>query len=101
MENQISSAADSRVLVVDDDEITRHIMQRILTSQGYIDITLCSCATEGLAALNERPGAFDIFFLDMNLPEMNALEFVHLVDAEKFEGRLILLSGEDEKTLIS
>lgn len=101
METEMRKSAHSRVLVVDDDEITRHIMQRILTSQGFTDVTLCSCATEGLAAINAEPEAFDIFFLDMNLPEMNALEFVQLFDTEKFHGRLILLSAEAEETLVS
>lgn len=101
MDGENSKSPQWRALVVDDDEITRHLMQRLLQVWGIPEVILCGCAEEGLRVLRTAPEAIDVLFLDMNLPEMNALDFVRQFDAQTFNGQLILLSAEDEQSLIN
>lgn len=57
----------------------------------------CASAQEALALL-ERPGESpDLIFCDLQMPEMDGVEFVrHLVRAG-YAGGLVLVSGEDER----
>jgi two-component system, chemotaxis family, chemotaxis protein CheY len=61
-----------RLLVVEDDESIRDMVEMILDSEGYEVIT----ATDGAAALavldQERP---DLILLDMRMPGMDGWEF--------------------------
>lgn len=62
----------ARVLVVDDDNAVRDVLQLILRRAGY-DVRL---AGNGLEALNEmRSGGADLVLLDIEMPGMNGLEF--------------------------
>ncbi len=61
-----------RLLVVEDDESIRDMMEMVLDSEGYEVVT----AADGSAALayldHERP---DLILLDMKMPGMDGWEF--------------------------
>ena len=67
------STPAKRVLVVEDDEALRDIVELALTDAGYRVVT----AANGRAALDEvareMPG---LILLDMKMPVMNGWEFV-------------------------
>lgn len=98
-ENNHPQRTPGQVLVVDDDEFTLEIIKRILESQGVDRVITCESGQEGLDAINAAPGAIDALILDLNMPEMDGIEFIQHLDADKFTGNLILSSGEDAKTM--
>ncbi len=55
-----------RILVIDDQEMTRYIFRRILSDAGY-RVTEAKTGAEGLAKAQEDP---DIIISDVNLPDM-------------------------------
>lgn len=60
-----------RVLVLDDDEANRILLEVALKTQGF----LCEGARTGAEALEKaRQTRFDIALIDVNLPDMNGLE---------------------------
>lgn len=63
--------SQTRVLVVDDDEVILALLDCILTQDGYAVI----CATTGMQAkaILERDQAFDAVLLDRILPDMDGL----------------------------
>lgn len=66
-------ADPKRVLVVEDDESIRHVMDIILSAEGYEVMT----APDGQAALDAIMQAPpDLILLDMKMPRMNGMEFV-------------------------
>ena len=62
-----------RVLVVDDDEQVRVIFVRHLTIAGF-DVIAAHSAAEGLRVLRDE-GNIALVLLDLQMPEMNGLEF--------------------------
>jgi two-component system, NtrC family, response regulator HydG len=71
VEGVCSGSADVPVLVVDDDESTRHTLGNILTKHGY-QVHLASSGEEAVEMV--RTGTFQVAFLDMKMPGINGLE---------------------------
>ena len=90
-----------RAMVIDDDAFMLKIMQRILAVQGISQISICGSGQEALVQLKTAPGAVDLILLDLNMPEMDGIEFVRNLNPDFFSGSVILISGEDERMLIS
>jgi two-component system response regulator PilR (NtrC family) len=59
------------ILVVDDEEIMREILDALLSREGYA-VRLATTATEGLDMARRMP--FDAALLDVMLPDMNGLD---------------------------
>jgi DNA-binding NtrC family response regulator len=59
------------VLVVDDEEVMRDVLQSLLTEAGYA-VSVAEAGPQGLALA--RKGGFDAAIVDVMLPEMGGLE---------------------------
>ncbi|WP_228896838.1 EAL domain-containing protein [Acidovorax sp. Leaf73] len=90
-----------RILVLDDESFMLKLMTHLLAKLGFTNVTTCDT---GLAALNEVDQASRVPHLilcDLNMPGMDGLEFVRKLVEHGYVGSLILVSGEDERTLQS
>src|SRR5436305_6922822 len=58
------------VLVVDDEEIMREILETLLTREGY-DVRLASSGAEGLALARAVP--FDAAIVDIMMPKLDGI----------------------------
>ncbi|EFO80898.1 multi-sensor signal transduction histidine kinase [Oscillochloris trichoides DG-6] len=67
------------VLVVDDDPVIRHLMQRTLQSQGC-EVMIAASASEALSSALAQPP--DIILLDVMLPDTDGLEICQRIRAE-------------------
>lgn len=61
----------AKILVVDDDEMTRHFLSHILAQQGFI-LEAASDGEQALSLMKEK--SFDIVLLDIEMPGLNGLE---------------------------
>ena len=61
-----------KILIVDDEELARARLLRILNTLEYNDVTQASNANEAIEAI--RKETFDIVFLDINMPQTSGLE---------------------------
>ncbi|HEX2993332.1 MAG TPA: response regulator [Anaerolineales bacterium] len=60
-----------KILVVDDDQMNRSLMQILLTREGY----MVTAASDGLEAYNFiKRQKFDIVFMDLHMPVMDGIE---------------------------
>jgi two-component system chemotaxis response regulator CheY len=91
-----------KILVIDDSSAIRQIVSLTLSTSGYETIE----AADGLDALSKLEGTeIDLFVCDVNMPNMNGIEFLHAIKSEaKYEAYrftpIIMLtteSGEDMK----
>lgn len=100
MEGSImTNKLNTRILVLDDDSFTLKLLARMLANLGYNSVTLCDSGRAALEQINSTGSRPDLILLDLNMPEMDGIEFVrHLVERH-YTGSLILFSGEDEHML--
>ncbi|MDA9950979.1 response regulator [Oligoflexaceae bacterium] len=88
-----------RVLVVDDDEVMRAAMKRVLEAQGYVVVL----AADGLElSKNLENATFDMILLDINLPWVDGYELCSLIKNHSVLGSvpLIMVSGnKDEESI--
>lgn len=90
---------DARILVLDDDPFMLKLLSRMLTGLGFTRLTACISGQSALEGIDASASAPALILFDLNMPDMDGLEFVrHLVD-RSFAGSLILVSGENERVL--
>jgi CheY-like chemotaxis protein/anti-sigma regulatory factor (Ser/Thr protein kinase) len=88
----------TKILVVDDDRATRHILQKLLTEAGY-QTTVAKDGIEALEALRKR--RFDLLLLDVWMPRMNGLELLARLRTRKTKPRVVVMTSDDApKTLL-
>ena len=77
--NQSDVVRDKHILVVDDIEVNRIILVKILSSLG----AECDVASDGQEAVNSfetsPPGTYDLILLDWQMPTLNGLETARLI----------------------
>ncbi|MFV2092361.1 MAG: response regulator [Hyphomicrobiales bacterium] len=71
-----SSRAPLKILIVDDDIITRKLVGAALLGRGY-RVTQVDGLTEAGKAI--ATSVYDVSIVDLNMPDGNGMEFVHLV----------------------
>jgi EAL domain-containing protein (putative c-di-GMP-specific phosphodiesterase class I)/CheY-like chemotaxis protein len=91
--------ATMKILLVDDDPVTLKVLSIQLRNLGSGQVEVV-CRTGGRAALDvlEQDQDIGLVFCDLQMPEMDGVEFVrHLVRLE-YAGGLVLVSGESSRT---
>jgi two-component system, OmpR family, KDP operon response regulator KdpE len=88
-------AAQSRVLIVDDEPGMRGLLSTILKTQGY----LVSEATNGEAALAAAfaPNSIDVMLLDLTLPAVDGLTIIARLRASGSALPIVVLSNRDDE----
>ena len=79
-----------KVLVVEDDAVTRQILLRILTDRGY-QVSACGTAEEAMHACEER--IYPLVFLDLVLPGADGFAFCRWLRALPEGDRSLVLVG--------
>ena len=89
-----------KVVVVDDDQLMRRLLQRALTGLGFTQITYAENGAEGLVAAERVSPA--IIISDYHMPQMHGLEFVEAVRAIEAldQAVIIMLSAADDPVVI-
>lgn len=88
-----------RIMVLDDESFMLKLIGRLLANLGFTQVTSCDSGRAALAWFDSSTEPPNLILLDLNMPEMDGLEFVrHLVE-RLYSGSLILISGEDERML--
>ncbi len=88
------------ILVVEDNENTRRLLETILRSSGY-EVTLAPDAEEGLRILQSDLGV-DLVLLDLFLPGADGVQFLRLrgeMDPDRQPPVIVVSATEDMDTL--
>src|SRR4029079_14946937 len=82
----------SRILVVDDDKTTRHVLRSVLTSAGF-STSVAKDGVEALKALKTRH--FDLLLLDVWMPRMNGLDLLAKLRPITSRPRVVVMTSDD------
>ena len=88
-----------RILVLDDEPFMLKLLGRMLDNLGFTQVTTCDSGRAALDCIVSPNGAPDLILLDLNMPQMDGVEFVRKAVERHYAGSLVLVSGEDERVL--
>jgi signal transduction histidine kinase/CheY-like chemotaxis protein len=101
---EIQSAPPSlRILVTDDDSMTRKIMKKLLVRLGHT----VEEASDGIECLNKveewvnNGEVFDLIFLDNIMPRMSGLETIRILRQRGFNVPIVSLTGSGNGDIAS
>jgi PAS domain S-box-containing protein len=80
------------ILVCDDDDLVRLMLETILTAHGY-SVRSTSRADEALAIGTAPDGVTDVLITDSVMPQMTGVELIERLRAARPELKMILISG--------
>ena len=82
----------NRILVVDDDKTTRHVLRTVLTNAGFST----SVARDGVEALKALGSSrFDLLLLDVWMPRMNGLDLLAKLRTIEARPRVVVMTSDD------
>ncbi len=93
------SASNIKILILDDDPFILKLLTRMLAKQGFTAVSACDNGRDALLLIDKKDTCPDLILLDLNMPDMDGIEFVRYLVDRNYSGDLILVSGEDERML--
>ena len=93
------NAVNMKILILDDDVFILKLLTRMLKGQGFKSVESCDNGSEALKKIDKIDTCPDLILLDLNMPDMDGIEFVRYLVDRQYDGSLILISGEDERML--
>jgi two-component system, chemotaxis family, chemotaxis protein CheY len=90
-----------RALVVDDSRTVRVIIGKILREMG-MEVLEAGTGRQALEQLAQHPG-LELVLVDWNMPEMNGLEFISTVRAQRAYDsvRILMVTTETESEQVT
>ena len=88
-----------RVLVADDDPLMRTILQSYLAGTKGARVTTVENGNEALAVLSDPNQNVELILSDLNMPQMDGVQFLRHLKELNYTGRLAIISGEDTSVL--
>lgn len=88
-----------KILVLDDETFMLKVLAHMLAGLGFTSVITCDNGPAALAWVDAPGNPPNLILLDLNMPEMDGIEFVRKLVEHNYTGSLILVSGEDERVL--
>jgi len=93
-----SLQGDETVLVVEDENSVRGIIERVLSGNGY-RVLLAGEASEALRISGEHEGTIDLLVTDVVMPGMGGREVANRLGAARPGMKVLFMSGYTEDTI--
>jgi EAL domain-containing protein (putative c-di-GMP-specific phosphodiesterase class I)/FixJ family two-component response regulator len=87
------------VLVVDDEPFVLRTTVAILHRMGFTHVVSAESVTAAIDAVSSTDPPVKLVLSDLNMPDADGLELLRRFDEMKFDGDIVLFSGEDSQTL--
>lgn len=87
------------ILILDDEPFALKLLARQLAALGFDQITPCSRGSNALEFIESADNPVDLVICDLQMPEMDGVEFIRHLVRLGYGGALALISGEDGRIL--
>jgi two-component system cell cycle sensor histidine kinase/response regulator CckA len=81
------------VLLTEDEESLRNLLQSVLQRDGYEVIT-ASDGSEALRCVRERSGPIDILLTDVMMPVIDGFTLANVIRSEHPETHVLFMTGQ-------
>lgn len=88
----------SRILIVDDTDITRKMLREFIESGGHEIVAEGTTGQEGFELYKELSP--DLVFMDMTMPVANGIEGVRLIREFDSDAKIIMCTAVGQKELV-
>jgi signal transduction histidine kinase/ActR/RegA family two-component response regulator len=86
------ATSDAVILLVDDEEIVRNSVERILTDAGY-QVVLATDGEDGLRLFQQQPQRPDLVILNMDMPKLDGVQTLRRLRSIDATARVMFASG--------
>lgn len=86
----VSQKAHAKVLSVDDEEVIRSLIKKVMTKAGY-DVKSAASGEEGLKIMNKE--SFDLAIIDLKMPGMGGMAFLEKMKELYPDTEAVILTG--------
>jgi EAL domain-containing protein (putative c-di-GMP-specific phosphodiesterase class I)/ActR/RegA family two-component response regulator len=90
-----------KILVLDDEPFMLKLLGRMLENLGFSSVLTRDNGLDALELVDNPLLCPELILLDINMPQMDGIEFVRRLVEHHYAGALLLVSGEDERVLQS
>ena len=94
-ENIFNETFEGTAMVIDDEEMSLALMERILTNLGF-DVIINNDSTVALEMLKEAPEIYDLIICDQTMPKLTGTQIAASLKAENIEIPFILNTGSSD-----
>lgn len=95
----MGSKFEAHILVLDDEPFMLKLLVQLLVNAGFKNVTSCDSGQAGLDLVDQALNRPELILCDLNMPGMDGVEFIRRLVEHGYPGCMILVSGEDERTL--
>jgi EAL domain-containing protein (putative c-di-GMP-specific phosphodiesterase class I)/ActR/RegA family two-component response regulator len=88
---------DRPVFAIDDEAFALKLLSRQLLNRGFGQVLAHRSSVDGLAAIRAAVGTDALVFLDLQMPDLDGIEFIRALAHPAFDGELVLVSGENRR----
>ena len=88
-----------KILVLDDEPFVLKLLRHQLAGLGYTQVLAVESPREALGLLEDERRDIDLLIIDVQMPDIDGVEFVRHLERINYIGGLVLISGEDERIL--
>jgi sigma-B regulation protein RsbU (phosphoserine phosphatase) len=92
---QLKGIVMARILVIEDDQVTRLAVSTYLKHVGY-DVLTASNGLEGVEVFRSCPDLIDLVLTDLRMPVMTGNEAVHQIRETRPDAKVICMTGSSE-----
>ena len=92
MSERDAATPAGRILVADDEDSIRFVLERTLAQAGY-HVAAVGSGTEALSALRAEP--FDVALIDIKMPELSCLDVLSRAREERVGTLLIVMTAQN------
>jgi CheY-like chemotaxis protein len=89
-----------RILVIEDDVLTRHVISTYLKHVGY-DVLTASNGLEGVEIFRSCPDLIDLVLTDLSMPVMTGNEAIHHIRLTRPDIKVLCMTGDSENVRVN
>jgi len=90
---------DIRIALVDDSHAILMMLRANLKELGYTKIDIYRSARAALDYIQSVDINYDAIFTDLNMPEIDGMEFIRIMGKKTFQGGIIIVSEMDSRVI--